>query len=77
MKNQTDISLLLAHLGEAELSQDHNDRLIRVVDGNRAEFERIRDDLWQAGEQQATTKVDRLISTFHPACQPQSVTPVL
>lgn len=72
MNNQMDIAILLAHLGEGELMQDNKSRLTRVVEANRAEFEKVRDDLWQSGEQQSATKVDRLISAFHPACKPEA-----
>jgi hypothetical protein len=72
MKTTTDITLLLAQLGECELTQDTKSRLTRVVEASRAELEKVRDDLWQSGEQQSATNVDRLISAFHPACQPEA-----
>lgn len=72
MDNPHDITILLANLGERELAPAEKSRLARVVEANQAVFAKVRDDLWATGDQQTATKVDRLISSFLPACQPQS-----
>lgn len=75
MNNLLDIVLLLTRLAEGELAQDDKNRMSRVVVAHHEALETIRDDLWQAGQCRAATQVDRLISGFHPACQPPIMVP--
>lgn len=71
MEAQLDIVILLTSLVGQHVSQNDATRLTRVVEANQDVFSAVRDELWQAGERQAATKVDRLLSAFHPACKPE------
>lgn len=69
MNNQPDIAVLLASLVGRDIDPDNSNRLTQVVESNSQLLEAIRDDFLKSGNPQLATKIDRLISNFHPACR--------
>lgn len=64
MNITSELALLLVALTKHELDTETSSRMTIVVATNSEAFAQVRDDLWQRGEQQAATSVDRLISTY-------------
>lgn len=53
-----------------DMANKEQSKLTRLVAANGPALEEIRDALWESGEEQLATQIDRLISKFHPDCQP-------